>query len=312
LPNWSQVLRELEREHKRDEANQRRRRINPTDKVRRRYVKKLADYTGRNVICYYSGWLMRPNNPTETSVTDADKNGFMSVIHGMDRGKGLDLMLHTPGGNIAATESLVDYLRQMFGTNIRAIIPQLAMSAGTMMACASKSIVMGKQSNLGPTDPQVRGIPASEVLKEFAQAVEEIRKDPVAQTVWRPIIEKYHPTFLRDCQRAVTWSNEITREWLKDGMLADCPDADERSQAIAVQLSDTDSTYSHARHIHIDQLEAMGLNIERLEEDDELQDLVLTVHHAYMHTFASTNTYKIIEDHRSGMLVVGGPQPAQQ
>jgi ClpP class serine protease len=49
----------------------------------------------------------------------------MTVIHNMDRSKGLDLLLHTPGGDIAATESIVDYLRSMFGTDIRAIIPQL-------------------------------------------------------------------------------------------------------------------------------------------------------------------------------------------
>ncbi|MHB1126932.1 MAG: hypothetical protein ACYC2T_08230 [Bacillota bacterium] len=48
----------------------------------------------------------------------------------MDRSKGLDLILHTPGGEIAATESLVDYLRSMFGSDIRAIVPQIAMSCG--------------------------------------------------------------------------------------------------------------------------------------------------------------------------------------
>ena len=37
----------------------------------------------------------------------------MSVIHKMERKKGLDLILHTPGGDVAATESLVDYLKEM-------------------------------------------------------------------------------------------------------------------------------------------------------------------------------------------------------
>jgi ClpP class serine protease len=39
---------------------------------------------------------------------------------------------------MAATESIVDYLRKMFGTNIRAIILQIAMSSGTMIACSCK------------------------------------------------------------------------------------------------------------------------------------------------------------------------------
>jgi len=69
--------------------------------------------TGRNVIIYYSAWLQKPSI-VGLQVNDADKNGFMTVIHELDRSKGLDLVLHTPGGETAATESLVDYLRSMF------------------------------------------------------------------------------------------------------------------------------------------------------------------------------------------------------
>ena len=39
----------------------------------------------------------------------------------MDREKGLDLILHTPGGSTAAACSLVLYLREMFDRNIRTI-----------------------------------------------------------------------------------------------------------------------------------------------------------------------------------------------
>ena len=77
----------------------------------------------------------------------------MSVIHGLDKSKGLDLFLHTPGGDVGATESLIDYLHDSFGGDIRAIIPQIAMSGGTMIACSCKEIIMGKQSSLGPIDP---------------------------------------------------------------------------------------------------------------------------------------------------------------
>ncbi len=71
----------------------------------------------------------------------------MMAIHNLDRTKGLDLIIHTPGGNIAATESIVDYLRRMFPDDIRAIIPQIAMSAGTMLACACNTILMAKSLN---------------------------------------------------------------------------------------------------------------------------------------------------------------------
>src|SRR5262245_41726919 len=82
------------------------------DVLRRQYLRKLADKTGRNVIVYYSGWLQKdaPQLRPAMAVNDNDKNGFMTTIHKMDRKKGLDLVLHTPGGDVAATESLVDYL----------------------------------------------------------------------------------------------------------------------------------------------------------------------------------------------------------
>src|SRR6266702_5473539 len=134
------------------------------DVLRRKYLLKLHEFTGRNVIIYYSGWLQKGEkdipNSLALTLDDNDKNGFMAAIHNLDRSKGLDLFLHTPGGSTAATESLVDYLRSMFGTDIRAIVPQLALSAGTMVACACKEILMGKHSSIGPIDPQIGGMAA--------------------------------------------------------------------------------------------------------------------------------------------------------
>ena len=112
-------------------------------------------------------------------ITDNDMNGFMNSISGMDeKSKGLDLILHTPGGGVTATESIVNYLRKVFNKDIRVIVPHLAMSAGTMIACSSKEIVMGKESSLGPIDPQYRGVPAQGVLNEFESAMSDIGLSP--------------------------------------------------------------------------------------------------------------------------------------
>jgi ClpP class serine protease len=150
MPNWKEVLEEIHVLLR--TGNQ-----NALDIVRRKYLAQIQQKTGRNTIAYYSGWLQKPQQ-MDAIVNDKDKNAFMVTVHKLDRTKGLDLILHTPGGDLAATESMVDYLYSIFGKDIRAIIPQISISAGTMIALACKEIVMGKQSNLGPIDPQIGGV----------------------------------------------------------------------------------------------------------------------------------------------------------
>lgn len=284
MPNWHEIL------------NESKERGSAHDIIRREYLQQLHELTGRNIIVYYSGWLQKQGVPG-LFLDDADKNGFMTVIHRLDRSKGLDLFLHTPGGETVATESLVDYLRSIFGTDIRAVVPQLAMSAGTMIACACKEIIMGRHSSLGPIDPQFSGLPAHGVIEEFNRAYDEIKIDSAKIPVWQPIIAKYHPTLIGECEKAIQWSNEITKEWLITGMLRGHQDNDQKADAIVEELSDHALTKSHARHLSAEKCEEIGLNVTFLEDDLELQDAVLSVHHSSIHTLSATPAYKIIENH---------------
>lgn len=293
MPSWNQVLIELQASPRKDAL----------DYIRRKYLEKLSNKTGRNIIAYYSGWLQSSQSLENTDITDEDKNGFMATIHGLEREKGLDLLLHTPGGNLTATESIVDYLRKMFGTDIRAIIPQIAMSAGTMIACSCKEIIMGKQSNIGPIDPQFGGIPAHGVIKEFEKALSEIKKDPSTIPIWQIIVSKYHPTFLGECENAIDLSSEIVSNWLKTNMFKNDTKKEDKVNNILKELNNHEDTKTHSRHIHIEQAKEIGLVVNSLEDDQELQDLVLTVHHSYMHTFSHSTAIKIIENHDKNAII---------
>lgn len=274
----------------------------PYDVVRRKYVRKLSEITGRNTIIYYSGWLQKTQLvsrfPVEFSLNDNDKNGFMATIHGLDRSRGLDLVLHTPGGGIPETESLVGYLRAMFGNDIRVIVPQIALSAGTMLACASRYIIMGKQSSLGPIDPQINGIPAHGVIEEFNRAVKEISLNPATIPVWQTIIGHYHPSFIGECEKAIAWSDEMVKEWLVTGMYAELgqAEAQQRAETVVNELGNHALTKSHARHISVDRAKHIGLTVIEMESDQQLQDAVLSVHHSTIHTLAGTAAIKIIEN----------------
>ena len=286
MPNWIEVLEEIREEHN-NNPNE-----NALDKIRRKYLRKVSEETGRNVIAYYSGWLQKAS--PDTAVNDRDKSGFMLTIHRLDKSKGLDLMLHTPGGDIAATESLVDYLYSIFGKNIRVIVPQLSMSAGTMIALSSQEIVMGKHSNLGPIDPQIGGLACQAILDEFEQAKKDIKANPQSAPLWQVIIGKYHPTLLGACKQAIEWSEKMVEEWLKENM---CSEDERKVKNILKTFADHRKQKSHARHISRRECEEVGLNITKLESNQELQDHVLTTHHAFLHTFAHTSAVKIIENH---------------
>ena len=165
MPNWGEILTEIASERERANA--------AFDTVRRKYLAALAAKTNRNVIAYYSGWQSKPGI-AGTEIRDEDRDGFMRALHGLDYKKGLDFILHTPGGSIAATQSIIIYLREKFGRDIRAIIPHTAMSGGTIMACSTREIIMARHSSIGPIDPQIRGIPAKGVIKELERAFKEI------------------------------------------------------------------------------------------------------------------------------------------
>ena len=104
------------------------------DVVRRQYLAKLYKITGsRNVVPGYLGDIPEFGIPG-MQVNDADKNGF-TVIHGLDRTKGPD-PVHPRRGDSGHRVAGGSTLHLDVGMNIRAIVPQLAMSAGTTIACS--------------------------------------------------------------------------------------------------------------------------------------------------------------------------------
>lgn len=272
------------------------------DVIRRRHLKKLAAYTKRNIILYYSGWLQKPHLVTQPQVqigiSDSDKNGFMSVIHNLERDRGLDLILHTPGGDLAATESLVDYLHSMFGTNIRAFVPQMAMSGGTIMALACNQIIMGKESSIGPIDPQYQNRSVVSMLEEFEEIRKEIKKDHSNALLWDPVLRKINIGDMVQFKNAITWSHEMAKRFLETNMFSNDSEASEKIKNIIEHLTDSKKTKNHGRHISLNEAKNIfGDHIVELEGDQKLQDLVLTVHHASVITLQATNCYKMVENH---------------
>jgi len=255
------------------------------------YLNDIHDITKRNIISYYSGFLTHPT-VRNSSICDNDLNFIMDVIKGMkEKDKGLDLILHTPGGATAATEQIIKYLYAIFDDNIRVIIPQMAMSAGSMISLSCKEIIMGKQSFLGPFDPQYGGVACQSVLKEFDQAVDDIKTRPESKILWQKIIQ-YGPTFLFSRKQSIAMTEEMMTKFLEKHYEKDCV------KKIMKKFFDNDISKEHSRHISKDEAKEVGLNIKDLEENQSLQDAVLNFHHANLIAFENTPIIKIVANHQ--------------
>ena len=288
MAGWDEILKEFK-----EKVN--------SGEVRRQYLKKLSEYTGRNVIAYYSGFFDKPYAPN-VEINDSDMTGFMNALHGMDCRKGLDLILHTPGGSPTAAEAIIYYLRAKFKKDIRVIVPQLALSVGTMMACAANVIIMGKHSSLGPVDPQFNGIPAYNIKMEFEEAKSDLAKNPQNQMYWIIKLHKYPAAFLKTAIDAIELSDILLRDWLGTCMF-DCESESDVINEIVAKLNEHDDSKVHGRHFNIDFCKSIGLKIEALEKDPILQDAVLSVHHAYMLTFSTSDIVKIIESQNDKAVI---------
>ena len=295
MPIWSEILAELA-------ASITQNGVTDFDGVRRKYLLELHHHTRRNIILYATGWIQKEAPAASVSIGEEDIHALMEVTSGLS-GSTLDLILHSPGGSPEAAEAMVSYLRTRF-SHIRVIVPQIAMSAATMISCAADEIILGKHSSLGPTDPQilldtplgVRFVPAQAILDQFDKAKEECA-DPANLSAWLPMLNQYGPDLLVQCEIALNLSKELVRTWLQTYMFKDNADHLERAESISDWLANHKNFKSHNRHISRADLLAHQLKVIALEEDDVLQDLSLSVFHATTHTFTATSAVKIVENH---------------
>lgn len=257
MPTWSGVLEELT--SVKDDPN-------AFDKLRRKYLAHLYSLTNRNVIVYATKWTSGDAPPGMTSITLDDLSGLMEVVHGLS-GPNLDLILHSPGGFPAAAETLVKYMRSKFD-HVRVIVPQMAMSAATMIACSANAIVMGKHSFLGPIDPQFtlptgigesrRAVPAQTIKDEFEEAVREC-SDPKKVGAWMWKIQQYGPGLLKECDNAIELSKLLAKERLENNMFKGEADAQAKATRIGDWLGDHREFKTHSRPLNRDTLAAQGL-----------------------------------------------------
>ena len=294
MPSWGEILKELQAT---GDANNFQ--TWQFGQVRQKYVAHLAQLTQREVIIYYTDWIHGPTKPNvNPGILLGDMQGFMEVMRDL-HGPNLDLVIHSPGGSAEATAAIVGYLRSKF-SHIRAFVPLAAMSAATMLSLACDEIHMGKHSQLGPIDPQFATAgggfsPARAVIEQFETAKREIAANPAVVGAWAPVLSRLGPALLKQCEDAEKLARQLVRVWLREYMLSGDPQNVRKSGAIARWFGDYSKHKSHSLAISREQARNKGVRIMNLEADQQLQDVVLSVHHATLLSFLGS-TYKIVEN----------------
>ncbi len=153
----------------------------------------------------------------------------------------IDLVLHTPGGLVLASEQIASALKRHPG-KVTVFIPHYAMSGGTLVALAADEIVMDPDAVMGPVDPQLGSqqsgyFPAASILKALEQPNPN-RDDQtlILGDIARKAIEQVHQTVY-----ALLLEHQTP----------------EKADQIAKMLSD--GRWTHDYPISHDQAKAMGL-----------------------------------------------------
>jgi ClpP class serine protease len=102
--------------------------------------------------------------PISRYITIEDSEQVLRAIRLTPPDVPIDLILHTPGGLVLATEQIARALIR-HPAKVTVYVPHYAMSGGTMLALASDEIVMDANAVLGPVDPQLGNFPAASILK---------------------------------------------------------------------------------------------------------------------------------------------------
>ncbi len=204
------------------------------------------------------------------------------------RRKTLLVILDTPGGLVEVVQRIVKTLRHFYKI-VHFLVPERAMSAGTVLVMSGDAIYMDYFSCLGPIDPQIqrsdgRVVPGLSYLRQYQRFVEKAASGQNLTTAEFALLNKLDLAELHQIELAAELSKSLIHEWLstykfKDWRKKNVPVAIEtkkkRAEEIADKLNDHQKWYTHGYGIHKDVLEKdLKLKIDDYSDDPELKQRI--------------------------------------
>jgi ClpP class serine protease len=133
---------------------------------RYRAIRKLEQVRGSRVITliHRQESISVLGIPLRRFIDVEDSEAILRAIRLTPDTVPIDLLAHTPGGLVLASEQIARALHRHPG-KVTVLVPHYAMSGGTLLALAADEILMDENAVLGPVDPQIGQWPAASIIK---------------------------------------------------------------------------------------------------------------------------------------------------
>ena len=219
---------------------------------------------------------------------------FIERLKVDDSGKQrLVIILNTPGGIVETVEKLVNINRFHYN-EIFFIVPDYAMSAGTVLCMSGDRIYMDYSSSLGPIDPQVHNgkefVPALGYLDKVNEFIEKSKRNELSQAEF-VMLQQLDLASLRKYEQAKELTVQLIEDWLfrykfKNWIIhrtnpnninqpVTVDEKRQRAQDIARKLGDNNLWHSHGRCININKLQQeLRLEINDYSNDVPLRNMI--------------------------------------
>ncbi len=248
-------------------------------------LKNLEEKLGSDVVFFYG--------PIQPSIEKIFRDFLESLKKDDLNREKLSIILNTPGGSVETVEKMVVMTRHFY-EEVDFIVPDYAMSAGTIFCMSGDRIYMDYSSSLGPIDPQVfngsHWVPALGYLDKVEEFIEKSKINELTQAEFL-MLKEQDLAMLKSYEQARDLTISLLKEWLVKykfknwdnhettpalkGTSVTTEQKKQRAEDVAKILGDNKIWHSHGRSIGLLTLRnVLKLRIEDYSDDKELSLLI--------------------------------------
>lgn len=198
----------------------------------------------------------------------------------------ISVVLRTGGGSAETTERMVGVLRKHYN-QVNFVVPDVAMSAGTIFCMSGDKIYMDYASSLGPIDPQVQLPDSGDLVPAlgYIDKVAEIVKKPKLSPADVVMLKSIDLAKLALFEQGRDLSTDLLKNWLVEFKFKDWnehrtnnpgtpvtdPEKKKRAEEIAKELSNHKRWRSHGRNLDIQKLQSLRIEIDDYSDNGDLR-----------------------------------------